>query len=154
MADILGQPAQFEITFPEVSYDAGTETLDLQVKVDVLADTTGEHNVVVYLLEDDAIEGQEDNRVPGGIVYPYTHNHALRTTSTGRGERRPHRCHHPWTDGHPHLQRLRACPLTYWSPRIARWWRTSTGWTTDEVMQVSERHPDPITALIKHRAFT
>ncbi len=83
VADILGQPAQFEITFPQVSYDAGTETLDLQVKVDALADTTGEHNVVVYLLEDDVIEGQEDNRVPGGIVYPYTHNHVLRDNING-----------------------------------------------------------------------
>jgi len=83
VADILGQPAQFEITFQQVSYDTGTETLDLQVKVDALADTTGEHNVVVYLLEDDVIEGQEDNRVPGGVVYPYTHDHVLRDNING-----------------------------------------------------------------------
>lgn len=82
-ADILGEPAQFEVTFQQVNYDTGTETLDLQVKLDVLRDTVGEHNVVVYLLEDGVIEGQEDNRVPGGIVYPYTHNHVLRDNLNG-----------------------------------------------------------------------
>lgn len=82
-ADILGEPAQFEVTFQQVSYDTGTETLDLQVKLDVLRDTVGEHNVVVYLLEDGVIEGQEDNRVDGGVVYPYTHNHVLRDNING-----------------------------------------------------------------------
>ena len=83
VAAILGQPAEFEVAFDTVIYDAGTETMDLRVKVDALTANTGEYNLVIYLLEDDVIEGQQDNRVPGGIVYPYTHNHALRDNING-----------------------------------------------------------------------
>ncbi|MEO8068896.1 MAG: Omp28-related outer membrane protein [Flavobacteriales bacterium] len=83
VAVLLGQPAEFEVAFDTVIYDAGTETLDLKVKVDALTSNTGDYNVVVYLLESDVIEGQLDNRVPGGIVYPYTHNHMLRDNING-----------------------------------------------------------------------
>jgi hypothetical protein len=83
VADILGQPAQFEIEFEQVNYNVGTQTLDLDVRIDALRDTVGEHNLVVYLLESGIVEGQEDNRVDGGVVYPYTHDHVLRDNING-----------------------------------------------------------------------
>ena len=83
VAEILGQPAQFEIRFTQADYNAGTETLDLDVEVSVLQDVTGEHNLTIYLLEDHIAEAQEDNRVPGGIVDPYDHRHVLRDNING-----------------------------------------------------------------------
>lgn len=82
VAAILGQPAEFEIAFDTVIYDAGTETMDLKVKVDALTNNTGDYNVVVYLLESGVVEGQLDNR-PGSIEYPFTHNHILRDNING-----------------------------------------------------------------------
>lgn len=83
VADILGDPAQFEILFSQADFNTGTLTLDLEVKVAVLQDVTGDHNLTIYLIEDHIAEAQEDNRVPGGIVNPYDHRHVLRDNING-----------------------------------------------------------------------
>lgn len=83
VADILGDPAQFEVLFSQLDYNSGAQVLDLEVKVAVLQSVTGDHDLIIYLLEDHVTEAQEDNRVPGGIVDPYDHRHVLRDNING-----------------------------------------------------------------------
>ncbi len=82
-ADILGTPAQFEVVFDTVHYNTTSHQVDMTIKVPVLMDVTGDHDLTIYLLEDSIVEGQYDGRVDGGIVHNFMHRHVLRDNING-----------------------------------------------------------------------
>lgn len=80
VADIIGSEAAFDVWFSQLSYDAGSNTVDVEVKVAVLQDVTTNHNLTIYLTEDSIVDWQ----VVGAVRDPdYVHRHVLRTTVNG-----------------------------------------------------------------------
>lgn len=77
-AEIIGEPAQFEVLIDTITHNPVTNTYNFQVRVPVLADVTGDHNLTIYLLEDHVFDWQIDHRATPPDVYPYEHRHVLR----------------------------------------------------------------------------
>jgi hypothetical protein len=82
-AAIIGQPAQFEVLIDTVIHNTVTNTYDFQVRVPVLQDVSGDHNLTVYLTEDHVADWQMDYRMSPPDVFPYDHRHVLRDNVNG-----------------------------------------------------------------------
>jgi len=85
IADIIGQPADLDIWFSELTYDGLLNTVTAEVKVAVLNPVVGDHNLTIYLIEDHVVDWQYNNdpSLPDPNVEEYDHRHVLRTTVSG-----------------------------------------------------------------------
>lgn len=77
-AEIINTPAEVEVLFDTVSYDTGTNTVSMTLKVVPVVALTGDHNLTIYLTEDSVVDAQIDNRVSPPNVLDYLHRHVLR----------------------------------------------------------------------------
>ena len=77
-AAIINTPAEVEVLFDTVSYDTGTNTVSMTLKVVPVVALTGDHNLTIYLTEDSVVDAQIDNRVSPPNVLDYLHRHVLR----------------------------------------------------------------------------
>ncbi|MBK8614702.1 MAG: Omp28-related outer membrane protein [Flavobacteriales bacterium] len=78
MAEIINTPAEVEVIFDTVSYNTGTNTVSMTLKVVPVVALTGDHNLTIYLTEDSVVDAQIDNRVSPPNVLDYLHRHVLR----------------------------------------------------------------------------
>ena len=81
VAEIIGEPADLEIWFESLDYQGGS--IETTVKVAVLNDLAGDHNLTVYLTEDHIIDWQYDNQASPPNVPDYEHRHVLRDNLNG-----------------------------------------------------------------------
>jgi hypothetical protein len=81
VGEIIGQPAEFELTVDTPTYNQVTQIYTVDVAVPVLQNVSGEYKLVVYLTEDSVADWQIDSRLPSpSEVFPYYHRHVLRGT--------------------------------------------------------------------------
>lgn len=78
VAEIINTPAEVEVIFDAVSYNTGTNTVSMTLKVVPVVALTGDHNLTIYLTEDSVVDAQIDNRVSPPNVLDYLHRHVLR----------------------------------------------------------------------------
>lgn len=85
VADIIGEPADLDIWFSELTYNGSANTVTAEVKVAVLNPIVGDHNLTIYLTEDHVVDWQYNNdpALPDPDVEDYDHRHVLRTTLNG-----------------------------------------------------------------------
>ncbi|MBL7939231.1 MAG: Omp28-related outer membrane protein [Flavobacteriales bacterium] len=85
VADIIGEPADMDIWFSELTYNSAANTVSAEVKVAVLNPVDGDHNLTIYLIEDHVVDWQYDSdpSLPDPDVQDYDHRHVLRTTVNG-----------------------------------------------------------------------
>ena len=85
VADIIGEPADLDIWFSDLTYNGTANTVTAEVKVAVLDPIVGDHNLTIYLTEDHVVDWQYDSdpALPDPDVADYDHRHVLRTTMNG-----------------------------------------------------------------------
>jgi thiol-disulfide isomerase/thioredoxin len=81
VTDIIGQPAAFELWIDTIIVQGGNVTTE--VKLRPLEDVQGDHNLVVYLLEDHVIDWQYDSESTPPDIPQYEHRHILRGNLNG-----------------------------------------------------------------------
>ena len=81
VSDIIGEPADFEVWFESLDHQGGT--IQTTVKVAVLNEVTGDHNLTVYLTEDHVIDWQLNSQDSPPDVRDYEHRHVLRDNLNG-----------------------------------------------------------------------
>ncbi len=81
VSEIIGQPSAFDLSIDTIIIDGGsiTATIDLSFVEDV----EGDHNLVVYLLEDHVVDWQLDSEATPPDVEDYDHRHMLRANLNG-----------------------------------------------------------------------
>jgi hypothetical protein len=80
---IIGEPASMDIWFEDFDYNAGTNTVTTNVKVAIVDDVVGDHNLIVYLTEDHVIDWQLNSQANPPDVPDYEHRHVLRDNLNG-----------------------------------------------------------------------
>jgi hypothetical protein len=83
VAEIINTPADVEVLFDTVTFDSGTNTVNMTIQVIPVNDLTGDHNLTVYLTEDSVVSAQIDNRETPPDVLDYVHRHMLRANVNG-----------------------------------------------------------------------
>ncbi len=83
VADIINTPADLEVLFDTVTFDTGTNTVNMTLQVVPVNDLTGDHNLTIYLTEDSVVSAQLDSRVSPPDVLDYVHRHMLRGNVNG-----------------------------------------------------------------------
>jgi hypothetical protein len=83
IAAIVQQDAACDVWVSQFTHDTGSNTIDAEVKVAVLAPITGAHNLTAYLTEDHVIDWQLNSLVSPPDVENYDHRHVLRTNLNG-----------------------------------------------------------------------
>jgi hypothetical protein len=83
IADLIGQDALFDIWFSQLTFNPVAGTANAEVKVAVLANVSGAHNLTVYLLEDHVIDWQLNAQASPPDIPNYDHRHVLRGAVNG-----------------------------------------------------------------------
>lgn len=83
VAAIIGQEADFDLWFDEVTYDEGSNTVNTTVKAVCTKAISGDHNLTIYLTEDSVIDDQIDLEADPPLVENYVHRHVLRDNVNG-----------------------------------------------------------------------
>ncbi len=83
VSEIIGTPSHLDLWFDTLSYDPGTGEINTTVKLAVLAETIGDHKLVVCLTEDHVVDDQIDNTQTPPEVPDYDHRHVLRDNLNG-----------------------------------------------------------------------
>ena len=71
------------MVFDNVQYNETNNEVSTQITVEALEELTGDHKLVVYLIEDHIIDWQTDNDATPSDVPDYDHRHALRDNLNG-----------------------------------------------------------------------
>lgn len=140
VTDIIGQPTAFALRIDTIIVDGTNVTTEVELRL--LEDVQGDHNLVVYLLEDHVIDWQYDSESTPPDLPLYEHRHILRgnlngtwgapaiTGSASAGDTIPF----TYTYTLPaNVVNVNNCSLVAWV------YNTST----DEVMQAEERKFQP-----------
>ena len=83
MADMIGQPADLDVWFSSLVHDPGANTVSAEVKVAVLNPVQGDHNLKIYILEDNIVDWQLNSAANPPDVPDYNHRHVLRANMNG-----------------------------------------------------------------------
>ncbi|MBL7964236.1 MAG: Omp28 family outer membrane lipoprotein [Flavobacteriales bacterium] len=83
IAEIIDDDPVMDIWFGSLTYNSTTNVVNTTVKVAMLEDIVGDHNLVIYLTEDNVIDYQIDNQATPPIVPDYNHRHVLRDNLNG-----------------------------------------------------------------------
>lgn len=83
VADIIGRPADMEVLFDTVVFNAGTNTVQTDVKVALVNSVNANVNLTVYLTEDHVVDWQLDSQSNPPDVEFYDHRHVLRGNLNG-----------------------------------------------------------------------
>lgn len=81
VAEIAGEPSPFDLSITEVTTQGSS--LSAEVSLSFVEDVQGDHNMVVYLVEDHVIDWQLDSEASPPDVENYDHRHMLRTNLNG-----------------------------------------------------------------------
>jgi hypothetical protein len=140
VSEIIGQPSAFDLSIDTIIIDGGsiTATIDLSFVEDV----EGDHNLVVYLLEDHVVDWQLDSEATPPDVEDYDHRHMLRANLNGTWGQ-------PVVTGSVAAGQTVTVSLPAYALNPA--WNTANlslvAWvyntTTEEVMQAEERKYQP-----------
>ncbi|MBL7946026.1 MAG: Omp28-related outer membrane protein [Flavobacteriales bacterium] len=81
VSEIIGQPSAFDLSIDTIIIEGGSvsATIDLSFVEDV----EGDHNLVVYLVEDHVVDWQLDSEATPPDVENYDHRHMLRANLNG-----------------------------------------------------------------------
>jgi len=83
IADIIDQPALFELWFDQLQYNASANTVSATVKVVTRQAIDADHKLTLYLLEDRVIDWQLNAAATPPDIANYEHRHVLRNTLNG-----------------------------------------------------------------------
>jgi hypothetical protein len=83
VAAIIGQEADFKLWFDTLDFNAGTNTVTTTVKAVCTKAITGDHNLTIYLTEDNVVDGQENLEADPSFIPDYVHHHVLRDNLNG-----------------------------------------------------------------------
>ena len=83
VAAIINQEADFDLWFDTLSFDAGANTLTTTVKAVCTKAISGDHNLTIYLTEDNVIDGQLSTSPDPPYIPDYVHRHVLRDNLNG-----------------------------------------------------------------------
>lgn len=140
VAAIAGEPSAFDLNIESISITGGA--LSTQVNLDLVEDVQGDHNLVIYLVEDHVVDWQLDSEATPPDVENYDHRHMLRavlndtwgqpviTGSLGAGERVQVNVNNYTLNPTWNTSNLYVVAYVY-------------NTTTDEVMQAEERKYQP-----------
>lgn len=140
VAEIVGQPSAFDLSVDTIIIAGGS--LSAEVDLTFVEDVEGDHNLVVYLVEDHVVDWQLDSEATPPDVEDYDHRHMLRANLNGTwGE--------PVVTGSATAGQTITVNITDFSLNPA--WNTANlylvAWiydtATEEVMQAEERKYQP-----------
>ena len=83
VADIIDEPADLDVWFEDFAFNDATDLVTVTVKVAVLNELSGDHNLTIYLTEDHVIDDQIDNTATPPQIPDYDHRHVLRDNVNG-----------------------------------------------------------------------
>lgn len=83
IADIIDQPALFELWFDALQFNASTNTVSATVKAVTQQAIDADHKLTIHLLEDRVIDWQLNASVSPPDIADYEHRHVLRNTLNG-----------------------------------------------------------------------
>ncbi len=83
VSEIIGEPSDMDLWFDSFTFDSGTGEVNTTVKLALLGEVTGDHNLTIYLTEDHVIADQIDNSQSPSHVHDYDHRHVLRDNLNG-----------------------------------------------------------------------
>ncbi len=83
IAELIDQPALFDVWFDQLQFEASSNTVDATVKVVTQEAIEADHKLTIYLLEDRVIDWQLNASVSPPDVADYEHRHVLRTNLNG-----------------------------------------------------------------------
>jgi hypothetical protein len=75
--------AAVQMEFSNVSYNAASREIDVQIDATLRNDLAGDYSIVVCLTENDVVDWQLDERTSPPYVSNYVHKHALRDNLNG-----------------------------------------------------------------------
>jgi len=140
VSEIAGQPSAFDLKVDTIIIAGGS--LSAEVDLTFVEDVEGDHNLVVYLVEDHVVDWQLDSEATPPDVEDYDHRHMLRANLNGTwGE--------PVVTGSATAGQTVTVNITDYSLNPA--WNTANlylvAWiydtATEEVMQAEERKYQP-----------
>lgn len=83
IADLVDEPALFDVWFETLSYQASTNSVDATIKVVTQQAIEADHKLTIQLLEDRVIDWQLNAAVTPPDIPDYEHRHVLRATLNG-----------------------------------------------------------------------
>lgn len=83
IAEIINQEAILKISFNNVSYDQGNNSISVEIEVEAREDLDDDYRCIVFLLEDGIIDWQVNSQASPPDVPDYEHNHVLRDVLGG-----------------------------------------------------------------------
>ncbi|MCB0767050.1 MAG: Omp28-related outer membrane protein [Flavobacteriales bacterium] len=81
VAEIAGEPSAFDLEITDITVQG--DALSAQVRLSFVEDVQGDHNLVVYLVEDHVVDWQLDAEASPPDVPDYDHRHMLRANLNG-----------------------------------------------------------------------
>ncbi len=83
IGEIIGEEADLDIWFSQLTYDDANTTVTAEVKIAVMNPIASGHNLTIYLTEDHVTDWQLDNQASPPDVENYDHRHVFRTAVNG-----------------------------------------------------------------------